>query len=129
MIAGSRNSGSLHSRVVDTLGQDIVDGRIAAGEILSPDELCTRFGVSRSVIRESLRALESMGMTLARPQVGTRVLPEEDWNLLHPQIVEWRGRGSGYLDQMEQVLEVRFGIELVASRLATRRMDEASIDA
>jgi DNA-binding FadR family transcriptional regulator len=70
-----------------------------------------------------------MGMTLARPQVGTRVLPEEDWNLLHPQIVEWRGRSSGYLDQMEQVLEVRFGIELVASRLATRRMDEADIDA
>jgi DNA-binding FadR family transcriptional regulator len=129
MIAGSRASGSLHSRVVDTLGQDIVDGRIAAGAILAPEDLRTRFGVSRSVVRESLRALESMGMTLARPQVGTRVLPEEEWNLLHPQIVEWRGRGSGYLDQMEQVLEVRFGIELVASRLATRRMDDADIDA
>ena len=128
MIAGSRASGNLHSRVVDTLGQEIVDGRISAGDILSPDELCARFGVSRSVVRESLRALESMGMTLARPQVGTKVLPESDWNLLHPQIVEWRGRGNAYLDQIEQVLEVRFGIELVASRLATRRMDDQAIE-
>jgi len=128
MIAGSKASGSLHSQVVDSLGQDIVDGRIAPGDILASDDLCARFGVSRSVVRESLRALESMGMTLARPQVGTKVLPATDWNLLHPQIVEWRGRGEGYLDQMEQVLEVRFGIELVASRLATRRMTEEAID-
>jgi DNA-binding FadR family transcriptional regulator len=128
MIAGSREGGSLHSRVVDTLGQEIVDGIIPVGAILSPDDLCTRFGVSRSVVRESLRALESMGMTLARPQVGTRVLPQSDWNLLHPQVVAWRGRGVGYLDQMEQVLEVRFGIELVASRLAARRMSDEAVE-
>jgi DNA-binding FadR family transcriptional regulator len=127
MITGASSSGSLHSRVVDTLGQEIVDGRIAPGDILAPDDLCARFGVSRSVVRESLRALESMGMTRARPQVGTRVLPSTEWNLLHPQIVEWRGRGVGYLDQMEQVLEIRFGIELVASRLAARRMTDAAI--
>jgi DNA-binding FadR family transcriptional regulator len=120
-------SANLHSRVVDALGQDIVDGRVAVGSILSPEDLRERFGVSRSVVRESLRALESMGMTRARPQVGTRVLPPEDWNLLHPQIVEWRGRGAGYLDQLEEVLEVRFGIELVAARLAAHRMADESI--
>jgi DNA-binding FadR family transcriptional regulator len=119
--------GNLHSQVVDTLGQEIVNGTIPTGATLAADELCDRFGVSRSVVRESLRALESMGMTLARPQVGTKVLPESDWNLLHPQVVAWRGRGSGYLDQLEQVLEVRFGIELVASRLAARRMSDDAI--
>ncbi len=127
MSGGSVGAGSLHSRVVDSLGQEIVNGTIPAGATLAPDELCARFGVSRSVVRESLRALESMGMTLARPQVGTKVLAESEWNLLHPQVVAWRGRGAGYLDQMEQVLEVRFGIELVASRLAARRMTDEAI--
>ena len=121
------SSGSLHSQVVDTLGQEIVDETIAPGAILNPEVLGSRFGVSRSVIRESLRALESMGMVAARPQIGTRVLPASDWNLLHPQMVAWRGRGKAYLEQMEQVLEMRFGIELVAARLATRRMSDTAI--
>lgn len=120
---------SLHSHVVVALGQDIVDERTPPGEILSPEALCARFDVSRSVIRESLRALEAMGMVAARPHVGTRVLPMTEWNLFHPQIVEWRGRGAAYLAQMEEVLEMRFGIDIVASRLAVRRMtdDEVSI--
>jgi DNA-binding FadR family transcriptional regulator len=121
------SSGSLHSQVVDTLGQEIVDEQIAPGAVLNPEVLGSRFGVSRSVIRESLRALESMGMVVARPQIGTKVLPASEWNLLHPQMVAWRGRGKDYLEQMEQVLEMRFGIELVAARLATRRMSDASI--
>lgn len=124
----TRASGSLHFQVVDTIGQEIVDSRIEVGDVLNPEVLGARFGVSRSVIRESLRALESMGMVVARPQIGTRVLPAEEWNLLHPQIVAWRGRGQAYLEQMEQVLEVRFGIELVAARLATRRMSDRDID-
>lgn len=115
-------AGSLFSQIVDTLGADIVSGKLATGELLFADRLCKSLGVSRSVIREVLRALSSMGLVEARPQVGTRVLPPSRWNLLDPQVVSWRGRGSGYRLQQRELLELRLGIESAAARLAARRM-------
>lgn len=107
---------------------DIVSGAVPVGMILSAEGLMEYYGVSRSVVRESLRVLESMGMVQARQQVGTTVLEQSRWNLFHPQIVEWRGRGSEYMHQMEEVLEIRLGLEQVAVRLAAQRMpaDEAA---
>jgi DNA-binding FadR family transcriptional regulator len=134
MTAGSpRNSRilgrGLHAQVVHALGREIVDGTLAVDQVLNPDELCERFAVSRSVIRESLRALESLGMVSARPQVGTRVSPEENWDLLNPQVVLWRGEGRQYLRQMEEILELRLGVEVAAAELASRRMTPEQVDA
>ena len=117
-------TGSLHDQVVNELGGEIAQGLLAPNEILNAPELCERFGVSRSVIRESLRALESLGLVKARPQVGTRVLPIENWDLLNAQVVAWRGYGDGYRTQMTQLLEMRRGVEGVAARLAATRMSD-----
>lgn len=118
----------LHAKVVHALGREIVDGVLATGETLSPDEVGERFGVSRSVVRESLRALESLGMVSARPQVGTRVQSESNWDLLNPQVVLWRGEGKQYLRQMQEILELRLGVEVVAADLAVTRMSRDQID-
>jgi DNA-binding FadR family transcriptional regulator len=131
---GSRQSSrilerGLHAQVVHTLGRDIVDGTLATGQALIPDDLCSRFAVSRSVIRESLRALESLGMVSARPQVGTRVSAEENWDLLNPQVVLWRGEGTQYLRQMHELLELRLGVESAAAELATQRITAEQVDA
>jgi DNA-binding FadR family transcriptional regulator len=117
-----RASSGLYGRVIDELGQDIIDSRVASGSILLADELCLRFGVSRSVIRECLRTLGSMGLVEGRPHVGTRVLAPEHWDLLDPQVVTWRARGIHYIDQMRQLLELRLGVEQAASRLAAERL-------
>ncbi|CAM5383101.1 Vitamin B12 import ATP-binding protein BtuD [Streptomyces alboniger] len=58
-----------------------------------PEEIGQRFEVSRTVVRESLRVLEAKGLVSARPNVGTRVRPVSDWNLLDPDIIEWRAFG------------------------------------
>ena len=76
-------SGGLHSYVVNELGGEIAQGKLAPNEIINVNGLCERFGVSRSVVRESLRALESLGLVKARPQVGTRVMALENWDLLN----------------------------------------------
>jgi len=115
-------SRGLHARVLHTLGREIVDGDLATGEVLNSEQLCERFSVSRSVIRESLRALESMGMVHARPQVGTRVAESSNWDLLNPQVVLWRGQGTQYLQQMHEILELRLGVEVAAAGLAAHRM-------
>lgn len=112
----------LHARVLNTLGQEIVDARYLPGDILNLDELSETFAVSRSVLREALRVLQSLGMVEPRQRVGTQVLPRETWDLLNPQIIVWRGRSLEYFTQMRELLELRLGIEPVAARLSARLM-------
>ncbi|MBM0255793.1 FadR/GntR family transcriptional regulator [Micromonospora sp. 4G55] len=61
----------LHARVLDHLGTDICGGLVAAGSVLNIDDLVERYGVSRSVIREVLRVLASMGFVETRRRSGS----------------------------------------------------------
>ncbi len=132
--AGSRSrsrariGSGLYAHVVESLGQEIVDGTIAVGSILFVDGLCERFGVSRSVVREAVRTLGSMGLVAPRPQVGTRVQPPSEWDLLNPHIVRWRSLGTAALEQLRELLELRLGLEPVAARLAAARMPQPAAD-
>ena len=114
----------LHAQVVNALGQEIVDGVHAPGDILNLDRLSERFTVSRSVLREALRVLQSVGMVEPRQRVGTQVLTRDRWDLFNPQIIQWRGQGD-YFAQMREMLELRLGIEPVAARLSARLMTPA----
>ena len=121
-VTDSWRVGGLHARVVNTVGQSIVDGHYAAGDILNLDELSVSFAVSRSVLREAMRVLQSLGMIEPRQRVGTQVLPRTSWELMNPQIIVWRGRGPEYFTQMREMLEMRLGIEPVAARLSAQAM-------
>ncbi|SFE92545.1 transcriptional regulator, GntR family [Actinacidiphila alni] len=114
---GSRGRG-LHGQLVQQLGQMIVSGDLGADRPLVPEEIGQRFEVSRTVVRESLRVLEAKGLVSARPNVGTRVRPVSDWNLLDPDIIEWRAFGPQRDDQRRELLELRWTIEPLAARLA-----------
>lgn len=96
----------------------IVSGDLGADRPLVPEEIGQRFEVSRTVVRESLRVLEAKGLVSARPNVGTRVRPVADWNLLDPDIIEWRAFGPQRDDQRRELGELRWTIEPLAARLA-----------
>ncbi|KRV51443.1 GntR family transcriptional regulator [Wenjunlia vitaminophila] len=115
--SGSRGRG-LHGQLVQQLGQMIVSGDLGADRPLVPEEIGQRFEVSRTVVRESLRVLEAKGLVSARPNVGTRVRPVSDWNLLDPDIIEWRAFGPQRDDQRRELFELRWSIEPLAARLA-----------
>src|SRR5687767_14131474 len=51
----------LRQQVLDGLRQAIISGRLAPGQRLTERELTEMMGVSRTVIREALRQLESEG--------------------------------------------------------------------
>ncbi|WP_169379075.1 FadR/GntR family transcriptional regulator [Streptomyces sulphureus] len=118
--AGSRGRG-LHGQLVQQLGQMIVSGDLGADRPLVPEEIGQRFEVSRTVVRESLRVLEAKGLVSARPNVGTRVRPVSDWNLLDPDIIEWRAFGPQRDSQRRELCELRWAIEPLAARLAAGR--------
>lgn len=119
--AGSRGRG-LHGQLVQQLGQMIVSGDLGADRPLVPEEIGHRFEVSRTVVRESLRVLEAKGLVSARPNVGTRVRPVSDWNLLDPDIIEWRAFGPQREDQRRELRELRGTIEPLAARLAAGQL-------
>ena len=96
----------------------IVSGDLGADRPLVPEEIGQRFEVSRTVVRESLRVLEAKGLVSARPNVGTRVRPVSDWNLLDPDIIEWRAFGPQRDEQRRELFELRWAIEPLAARLA-----------
>lgn len=57
------------------LEQEIVGLHILPGETLSENQLCSRFGVSRTPIRSALQRLEQNGFVRILPHRGTIVTP------------------------------------------------------
>lgn len=98
---------------------------LAAGTVLRAEELEARYGVSRTVVRETIRVLESMGMVSSRRRVGTTVEPRERWNVFDPMVIRWRLAGEGRVEQLRSLSELRAGFEPVAAALAARRATPA----
>jgi DNA-binding GntR family transcriptional regulator len=65
-----RSAAPLRRNVVDALRTAIIEGRLAPGARLTERELIDMTGVSRTVIREALRQLESEGVIETIPNKG-----------------------------------------------------------
>lgn len=117
---GSGGSG-LHARVLEQLGLAICGQELQAGTIMKIEDVERQYGVSRSVIRETLRVLESMGLVSSRRRVGVLILPPSDWNLYDPQVIRWRLASPARITQLRSITELRMAIEPEAARLAALR--------
>lgn len=118
----------LHARVLDRLGTAICDGELAPGSVLNIDDLVDRYAVSRSVVREVLRVLASIGFIETRRRVGVMIRPSEYWNVFDPQVIRWRLASAGRIVQLRSITELRTAVEPHAAWLAASRVghDEAS---
>jgi DNA-binding FadR family transcriptional regulator len=110
----------MHTHVLDVLGPELILGSHPPGSVLRIEDLCTRFSMSRSVIREAVRVLESMRLVTSRRRVGLIVLPRERWNVFDPQIIRWRLQGSDRERQLRSLAGLRVAIEPVAAAGAAR---------
>ncbi|MFF9319459.1 FadR/GntR family transcriptional regulator [Streptomyces sp. NPDC014735] len=110
----------LHTRVLDILGLEIAAGEHQPGQVLRTDELARRFDVSRTVVREVVRVLESMHLVESRRRVGVTVRPTEAWNVYDPQVIRWRLAGADRPRQLRSLTVLRSAIEPVAAGLAAR---------
>ena len=111
----------LHSSVLDRLGARIVAGELPAGHVLTLDRIDHEYAVSRSVSRETVRVLESMGLVESRRRVGVTVLARAQWNVFDPRVIRWRLAGEDRTNQLLSLSELRIGIEPSAAALAARR--------
>ena len=111
----------LHSEVLDRLGSEIVCGTQPIGSVLTLAGLEHDFGVSRTVVREAVRVLESMGMVESKRRVGVTVLPKGEWSVLDTRLIRWRMNSPERDAQLHTLTELRLAIEPTAARLAARK--------
>jgi len=128
--AGYRISGH-QGRVITALGQAIISGRFAPGELLPKEAaLLAEFSGSRPSLREALKVLAAKGLIEMRQKVGTRVLSRDLWNMFDSDVLAWHfgsGAHDGTLGEpvLRDLIELRQVIEPAAARFAAGR---ASLD-
>ncbi len=115
---GTQGMRGLHEHVLSSLGPAITAGEYPPGTVLRTDELERRFDVSRTVIREAIRVLESMHLVASRRRVGVTVRPTEEWNVYDPQVIRWRLAGADRPRQLRSLTVLRSAVEPVAAGLA-----------
>ncbi len=65
---------NLYREVADRIGDLIEHGELLPGERISEKQLCERFGVSRTPLREALKVLATEGLIELLPNRGARVV-------------------------------------------------------
>ena len=116
--------GGAFDRMLNSLGRSIVLGTVESGAALDPVALGEQFGVSRTVVREVLRALGSKGLVDAQPRRGTTVSTRSRWQMLDGDVLRWRFSHSADVRFLDQVFDLRQAVEpLAARRAATEHFD------
>lgn len=64
---------TLHDELLERLRQLIVDGELVPGAKVPEKELCERFGVSRTPMREALKVLANEGLVTLTPNRGAMI--------------------------------------------------------
>ncbi|MCS0493899.1 GntR family transcriptional regulator [Ancylobacter sp. MQZ15Z-1] len=99
---------SLHESLVAPLREMILQGELRAGEKVPEEQLCERFGVSRTPIREALKVLAAEGVLQILPHRGAIV----------SRITE---------EQIDELFPIMASLERLAGLLACERASDADI--
>jgi DNA-binding FadR family transcriptional regulator len=112
--------------VVERLVDVIVSGQLQPGDSLPPEgPLSDQFGVSRTVIRESVKRVEEKGLvTIARGR-GTQVRPTSSWNILDRVVLTALIKHDDSLGVLDELSVVRAQLESV---MAAEAAQERSVE-
>ncbi|NEM91032.1 FadR/GntR family transcriptional regulator [Galbitalea soli] len=112
--------------VVHDLVSAIVTGEVQPGQSLPPEGvLSQQFGVSRTVIRESVKRIEEKGLVKIAQGRGTEVLPTSSWNVLDPIVLSALVENDDSVGVLDELAVVRGSLEgSMAAEAATARSDD-----
>ncbi|HYZ15428.1 MAG TPA: GntR family transcriptional regulator [Candidatus Acidoferrum sp.] len=99
---------SLHDEVVARLRDLIIRGELLPNERLGERELCERFEISRTPLREALKVLAAEGLVELLPHRGARV-------------------ASLTADDVQHMFEVMASLEALSGELAATRITDAQL--
>jgi GntR family transcriptional regulator, transcriptional repressor for pyruvate dehydrogenase complex len=115
----------LYEQIVQQIEDSIRKGALKPGDQLPAErELAERFGVSRTAVREAVKALREKGLVEAYPGRGTFITSETSNTI---RITLDRMIKSGQLEGTLQLVEVREILEPEIAALAARRATEETV--
>lgn len=112
--------------VVAELVDLIVTGQLKEGALLPPEgPLSEHFGVSRTVLRESVKRLEEKGLVIVSQGRGTQVRAPGYWNMLDPVVLSALIDNDATLGVLDELTIVRASLEsaMAGAVAATRSAD------
>lgn len=134
-------SARLYEQIVEQVEESIHKGTLKTGDQLPPErELAQQFGVSRTAVREAVKALREKGLVEAYPGRGTFIMDGASYSIrlsLDRMMKAGQEEGSGYLAEVREILEpeiaalaaARAGEEdLAAMREAVAVMNDSKKD-
>jgi GntR family transcriptional repressor for pyruvate dehydrogenase complex len=108
----------IYEEIVRQIKTMIAEGRLKSGDQLPPErDLAEKFVVSRTSVREALRALESLGLVEIRPGEGTFVKEVSVEALIEPLAMVM----ASQRETIAELFEARRLIEPAIAGLAARR--------
>ena len=111
--------------VVADMVAAIVTGALRPDEVLPPEgELSQQFGVSRTVIRESVKRIEEKGLVVVAQGRGTTVNPPSMWNVLDPVVLSAMVDHDDSLGVLDELSVVRGSLEASMARAAAERQND-----
>jgi DNA-binding FadR family transcriptional regulator len=119
-------SARLGVEVVRGLVTAIVTGEVEPGVTLPPEGvLAQQFGVSRTVLRESMKRLEEKGLVTVAQGRGTQVTQPTSWNVLDPVVLSAFIDNDDSLGVLDELSVVRASLEAsMAGATAAERTAE-----
>jgi len=128
IVIPMRRAHSNHAEVARSIGVDIIAGRYDEGVRLPGDaELTAMFGVSRPVLRESVKTLVAKGLLTTKTRVGTVVRERGAWNMFDADVLAWHLDAGIDKRFLGDLAEIRLAVEPRAAALAAMRRTEADI--
>jgi GntR family transcriptional repressor for pyruvate dehydrogenase complex len=118
---------TLVTRVTKEIERSILEGRLQPGDRLPPErDLAHQFGVSRTVIRETMHRLQAKSLLEARPGGGTIVRSPSAQAVAQSMTMLLR---AGQLEfDYRKVLEIRLLLEVEVAGLAAERRTPADLE-
>lgn len=110
----------VYEHVIEQIQDMIMEGTLERGDKLPSERgLSEQLGISRTSIREALRALEIIGLVESRQGEGNFIKGDIESSMLEPLSVMFVLSGGKPLD----ILELRKIIEVESARLAAQRIN------
>src|ERR1700760_1345174 len=130
VVIPTQRAHSNHAEVARSIGIDIIAGRYAEGTRLPGDaEMIAMFGVSRPVLRESVKTLVAKGLLTTKARVGTVVREPAAWNMFDADVLAWHLDAGIDKRFLNDLAEIRLAVEPRAATLAARPRPEQDLAA
>ena len=119
----------LYEQVTRALAIRIINGELDPDSSPQTEaDLCRELGVSRTVLREAVKVLDSKGLVEVRPKTGMRIRPRSEWTLIDRELMAWQAEVGFSEEFVRNLFQVRLMLEPPTGAAAAVNATQEDLD-